>query len=305
MNFELRDLRRAIVASEYGSLRQAAGALHIQQSSLSRSLKDLEFAFGQTLFQRGRSGTSVTAEGLEFLEFARRIVTEAEELGEHFQDRRRGENGRLTVGVHASLSAGNLLATLAEHRSRAPGVEIRLVDGSSDRLVAGIRNATIDVAFAIGEHCSWKGASIPIWSERVVAAVAQSHTLSVRDALRWDELRGETLLLPENGPGVEFHTLIESRLGCEEASRVRHHDVGLDRTLSLVRAGWGIALVLEGATGAKFPGVTFHEICDPDGPTRLHFRACWRDTNTNPALRAFLDLLRERYPDFSGAAGVG
>lgn len=301
MNFELRDLRRAIVAAEYGSLRQAAGALHIQQSSLSRSLKDLEFAFGQELFQRGRSGTRLTAEGQEFLEFARRIVTEAEELGSHFQDRRRGENGQLTVGIHASLSAGNLLPTLAEHRSRAPGVDLHLVDGSSGRLMAGIRNATIDMAFVIGERCSRKEASIPIWSERVVAAVAQTHALSTRDTLRWDELRGETLLLPENGPGAELHKLIESRLGCERAPHVRHHDVGLDRTLSLVRAGWGIALVLEGATGAKFPGVTFHEICDPEGPTRLHFRACWRETNTNPALRPFLDLLRERYPDVTGA----
>jgi DNA-binding transcriptional LysR family regulator len=39
---ELRDMRWAITAAQYRSLRQAAEALNIRQSTLSRSLRRLE-----------------------------------------------------------------------------------------------------------------------------------------------------------------------------------------------------------------------------------------------------------------------
>jgi DNA-binding transcriptional LysR family regulator len=51
-----------------------------------------------------------------------------------------------------------------------------------------------------------------------------------------------------------------------------------------------------------YPGVTFREVHDASGPTRLNFRAYWRQANCNPSLRPFLDMLRERYPDIMGGA---
>ncbi|MGY4403561.1 DNA-binding transcriptional LysR family regulator [Bradyrhizobium sp. USDA 3315] len=79
----------------------------------------------------------------------------------------------------------------------------------------------------------------------------------------------------------------------------------LDRLLTLVGADRGLLLALEGATGAAYQGVTFREVHDAEGPTRLSFRAYWRQDNCNPSLRPFLDLLRERYPDLSAAPETG
>ena len=41
-----------------------------------------------------------------------------------------------------------------------------------------------------------------------------------------------------------------------------------------------------------------------DGPTRSNFAAYWSDANKNPALGAFLDILRERYPDLSPVVAI-
>jgi DNA-binding transcriptional LysR family regulator len=81
--------------------------------------------------------------------------------------------------------------------------------------------------------------------------------------------------------------------------RLVRHDVSLDRFLTLVAAGCGILLALEGATGVTYPGVIFREVHDAEGATRLNFVAYWRETNGNPSLRSFLGILRERYPDLS------
>ncbi len=303
MTVELRDLRWAITASQHRSLRQAAEALNIRQSTLSRGLRDLEYKLEATLFERTNGGTRPTIEGQEFLDAARRIVEETETITARLKTRSRGESGRLTIGVHASLSAGNLRATLLDHRRRFPDVETHLVDGSSDHLISDLASSAIDVAFVAENNPRWNDKSLSVWSERVVVALPEDHPLSSRDAVHWGELRHETLLLPQRGPGPEFLKLLVSKVGCSDPCRLLRHDVALDRFLTLVGAGWGILLALEGATGAVYPGVTFREVHDAEGPTRLNFRAYWRQVNCNPSLRPFLGLLRERYPDLLADPG--
>jgi hypothetical protein len=75
--------------------------------------------------------------------------------------RSRGESGRSAIGVHASLSAGNLRATLIEHRRRFPEVHNHLVDGSSNDLISNLANSNIDVAFVAGDHATWDAGRYP------------------------------------------------------------------------------------------------------------------------------------------------
>jgi Bacterial regulatory helix-turn-helix protein, lysR family len=70
----------ARTAAQYRSLRQAAEALNIWQSTLSRGLRDLEYQLGTVLFERTNGGTRPTIEGQELLETARRIVEETDGL---------------------------------------------------------------------------------------------------------------------------------------------------------------------------------------------------------------------------------
>jgi len=299
MRIELQDLRWAIVAAQYRSLRQGAEALNVRQSTLSRRLRSLEYKLEVQLFERTNGGTRPTIEGLEFLDAARRIIDETETIAARLKTRSRGESGRLTIGVHASLSAGNLRATLIEYRRRFPDVDTHLVDGSSGHLISDLSSFAIDIAFVAEGNPRWDGKSLPVWSERAVVAIPEGHPLSDRDTIPWADLKSESLLLPQRGPGPEFLKLIASKLGDHDQAKLIRHDVALDRLLTLVGAGWGILLALEGATGVAYPGVIFREVHDNDGPTRVNFRAFWRQTNCNPSLRPFLDMLRERYPDLS------
>ncbi|MCP1912532.1 DNA-binding transcriptional LysR family regulator [Bradyrhizobium elkanii] len=258
---------------------------------------------GNTLFERSNGGTRPTIQGQEFLDAARRIVGDTEALAARLKTHSLGESGRLKIGIHASLSAGNLRATLLDHRHRFPDVDTYLVDGARDHLISDLINSAIDVAFVAEANPRWRDRSLLVWSERVVVALPENHPLTARNVIHWGELRHETILLSQRGPGPQFDELLISKMGASDPCPVLRHDVALDRLLTLVGAGWGILLALEGATGVIYPGVTFREMHDADGPTRLNFRAYWRQANNNPSLRSFLDLLRERYPDLSAAPG--
>jgi DNA-binding transcriptional LysR family regulator len=299
VSVELRVLRWAVIAAQHRSLRQAAETLNVRQSTLSRGLRDLEHRLGAIVFERTNGGTRPTLAGKEFLDAARRIIQETEAITIRLQTRSRGESGRLTIGVHASLSAGDLRATLIEHHRRFPEVQTHLVDGSSDQLISDLASSTIDVAFVVEGNATWDGKSLPVWSERVVVALPEHHPLSNRGVLRWSDLEREKLLLPQRGPGSEFFKLLISKIGRSDPCDFLRHDVALDRLLTLVGSGWGILVALEGATGINYPGVTFREVHDVEGPTRLSFRAYWRQANCNPSLRAFLDVPCDRYPDLS------
>lgn len=146
---EFRELRWAIEAAQHRSLRQAAEALKVRQSSLSRRLRSLEHRLGTVLFDRTNGGTRPTIAGQEFLKAACRIVQDTEEVLVRLKLWSRGEGGRLTIGVHASLSAGNLRAALIEYQRRFPDVEMHLVDGSSDHLQSDLVNYSIDIAFVV------------------------------------------------------------------------------------------------------------------------------------------------------------
>jgi DNA-binding transcriptional LysR family regulator len=113
----------ALIAAQNRSLHRAAEVLNIRQSTLSQTLRGLEYDFGVVLFERTNDGTRPTIVGQEFLEGARRIVEETDAFNARIKTRSRGETGRLTIGVHVSLSTGNLRATLLEHHRRFPAID--------------------------------------------------------------------------------------------------------------------------------------------------------------------------------------
>jgi len=305
LNVELQDLKWAVTAAQHRSLKEAAQTLGIRQLTLSRRLADLEHRLGAVLFECTTGGTQPTMAGLEFIETSRGILDDVDAAVRRLKTRSRGEHGRLTIGVYASVAAGNLRATLAEHRRHFPKVDVYMVDGGHDRLMGELAARTIDVAIVSTCCPSWDGGALPLWSERVIMALPRAHPLTVCTPLSWPALANEPVLLTKRGPGPELERLLIGKLKRFGSQRIQRQDVSLDRLLSLVSVGYGVMLVLEGATGAHYDGVVYREVHDDDGPTRLNFMACWQEANSNPTLRPFLNLLRERYPDLSAATSPG
>lgn len=261
----------------------------------------MECRIGAVLFERTNGGTRPTIAGREFLAAAQHILAETDAALRKLKTRNRGENGRLTIGVYASLSTGNMYSTLVEHHRLFPEVEIYTVDGTHDQLLCGLTNHVIDVAIMTMCRSAWDGRVLPLWSERVIIALYERHPLAKKEVIHWSELAAEPILIPQHGLGPELERLLIAKLGDYGPQRILHQESGLDRLLSLVSAEYGALLMLEGATGVHYEGVTYREVRDEDGPTRLNFAAYWRQSNGNPTLTPFLAMLRQRYPDLSAA----
>ncbi|MBQ7455365.1 MAG: LysR family transcriptional regulator [Clostridia bacterium] len=72
----LQQLNYVIVISETGSLSRAAERLFIAQPTLTSAVKELEKEIGITIFNRSGKGMSLTADGMDFLPYARQVVAQ-------------------------------------------------------------------------------------------------------------------------------------------------------------------------------------------------------------------------------------
>lgn len=69
----LKQLNYVIEIAQSGSISEAAKNLYISQPSLSASVKELEDELGFEIFLRSSKGISISAEGMEFLSYARQV----------------------------------------------------------------------------------------------------------------------------------------------------------------------------------------------------------------------------------------
>ena len=79
-------MRYAVEVARAGSISRASETLYMNQPNLSRAIRDLEGTLGITLFERTARGMVPTPEGEVFLERARRILGEIDEMEAFYRE---------------------------------------------------------------------------------------------------------------------------------------------------------------------------------------------------------------------------
>lgn len=92
----LQQIRYVTMIAQAGSMNEAAKKLFISQPSLSGAIKELEKEVGIIIFSRTSKGVALTAEGEEFLGYARQILNQVELLEEKYLE---GNNVKKKFGV--------------------------------------------------------------------------------------------------------------------------------------------------------------------------------------------------------------
>ncbi len=146
---ELRHLRYFLAVGEALSFTKAASQLRVAQPALSRQVQDLEEEIGVDLFKRSPRGVTLTAEGKLFLELARDLLKRADESMDQVRSLARGDYGELHIGYAPSPTVEILPPALTAFQKAVPRVKVLLHDLSSDELIAGLQNGTLELAIMV------------------------------------------------------------------------------------------------------------------------------------------------------------
>src|SRR5216684_2378343 len=146
---ELRHLRYFLAVGEALNFTKAAAQLRVAQPALGRQMQDLEDEIGVDLMKRSPRGVTLTAEGKLFLEEVRELLKRADESVEKVRALARGEYGELHVGYAPSPTVEILPPALATFQKAVPRVKLLLHDLSSDELIIGLRDASLELAILV------------------------------------------------------------------------------------------------------------------------------------------------------------
>ncbi|MDK8875494.1 LysR family transcriptional regulator [Paracoccus sp. SSJ] len=286
---EFRHLRYFVASAEHGSFRKAGAAIGVQESAISRRVRDLEDRLGASLFHRHNAGVCLTFAGRRFLRRARQIIRNLGEGANDIAAAGRAENGCVRIGIYSSIASGFLAELLHSYGRRHGDVRIELVDGNPDEHVAAIRQFRLDVAFLTGDR-DWPACDrAHLWCERVFVVLPDQHPLAARAELTWPDLAEEPFIVSEAAPGQEIHDhLVRELAALGRHPEIQVQSVGRDNLLPLVAIGRGLTLVSEAMTVALLPGITYRPITDEILP----FSAVWSPINDNPAFRRFLSMAK-------------
>ncbi|CBV43779.2 LysR family transcriptional regulator [Halomonas elongata] len=122
-----------IRVAEMGSFTRAAVALAWPRATVSLAVRRLEETLGVRLLHRTTRKVRLTPDGERFLQRARTLVAEAEELERLFRQPSEEATGRLVVDVPSRVARRLVAPALGQLLARHPRLQVVL--GSSDRHV--------------------------------------------------------------------------------------------------------------------------------------------------------------------------
>src|SRR5438309_10498407 len=243
---ELRHLRYFVAVAEALNFTKASARLRVAQPALSRQMTDLEEEIGVDLMKRSPRGVTLTAEGRLFLDEVRELLKRADESVEKVRALARGEYGELHVGYAPSPTVEILPPALAAFQKAVPRVKVLLHDLSSDELIAGLQNATLELAVMVRQPVGDETAGIQFELLRtypLCVAMTATHPFARLKSVSLDKLAAEPLVGFRRKDYPEYNRSLERLFASVHAKpRIAVECDSASSLITEVEAGHGVAL---------------------------------------------------------------
>jgi DNA-binding transcriptional LysR family regulator len=133
----LQQLRYVIEVAECGSINAASQNLYVSQPTLSAAIKEVERDLGIEVFNRTNRGITPTAEGIEFIGYARQVLAQMDLLEGRY-DRNAAETNFFSVSAqHYAFSVAAFIDLCEE--SDAESYEFHMRETRTGEIIDDVR----------------------------------------------------------------------------------------------------------------------------------------------------------------------
>ncbi len=255
----MRQLRYFVEIIEAGSYKLAAERLYVAQSALSRQIKELEAALQVQLLLRDTKPLKMTPSGQAFYDGAKQVLSRVGETVMHARLADRGARGTLRLLHSSSVPLGaRIMQPLQAYLRGHPGVTVDISQASSENQGAEVEAGRADVGLVrLPTHRKFPGLRLrELYAEPLVLAVAASHRLAGQAAVEAGALRDEPFVsMPNAAQGGLSYRVAEMCVKNGFVPRAAAATSRKTTLLSLVQAGFGVAIVPAGMDAIAPPGV--------------------------------------------------
>jgi LysR family hydrogen peroxide-inducible transcriptional activator len=290
LRFNLRDLEYLVALDEEGHFHRAAQRCFVSQPPLSGQIKKLEDSLGVALVERSSRQVCMTEAGREVAAQARRVLAEARGVNEVAAAFRDPLAGRLQVGMIPTVAPYLLRLFIPPLQQRLPELRLFLHEHQTAVLLEKLRRAELDLLIlalpASGEDLVQQ----ELYREPFLLAVPAGHALARRRRVDLEDLRGEEVLLLEEGHCLRGQALDVCLLaGASEYAGFR--GTSLETLRQMVVEGIGMTLMPRLAVSGG-NGVRYLAFAEP-APSRSIGLVYRRHSPRQPAFTAIAEVVRQ------------
>ena len=293
---ELRHLRYFLAVAEELHFARAAERLHIEQSPLSRAIKELEVELGAQLFVRTSRSTRLTLAGKLLMESAPRVFLALEQARESVKAGANGFHGQLRIALSDGITPSRLPALLARCREEDPETEVRLFEVPLAQQLSGLRDDLYDVGFSMADEVGDGIIIEPAWEDELMVAMPARHELLAHRRVPLDEVLQHPLVLGDpavcEGHAKQIDRILRKQ---DREPLIEQYVATFDVMMTFVSAG--LALGLAGAAhiaSSREPGVVGRPLAGKSPMLTTYLLR--RDAEPSQALARFIERVEALGP---------
>lgn len=198
-------LKHIVAVDLHGSISAAARALSLTQSTVSRSVADVETEIGYALFDRRARDVIATERGRPFINRAARIISDLDQFSADARASRETGDTLIRVGVSPASMQGLINNAIRELCLRDAALRVHLEAASAASGVRALRRGDIDILVAPERDMANDAAFsvTQLGALRTHLFTRSQHPLAMKPAISRADLTAYPVIAPDR---MSWHT---------------------------------------------------------------------------------------------------
>ena len=251
----IKQLKYLCAVAEHKHFSKAAAACHVTQSTLSVAIQGLESQLGVVVFERNKKTVLITPLGEKLLHQARGILGAVEDFVSLARANEGALSGEIRLGVIPTIGPFILPAVLKDLRKSYPKLKLYLKEELSAQFMLKLQQVRLDLIMLAFPYAMPEMETVSLFRDEFLLCLPPGHKLEKAKQVKQQQLRGESLLLLEEGHCLRDHALEACKLQSADTDLV-YQGTSLHTLVQMVANGLGVTLLPEMAVQANVLGDT-------------------------------------------------
>lgn len=245
---------------------KAGERIFVSQSTLSKSIRNMEEELHVKLIDRNAKTFTLTSEGKLFVEYAERILRFYDSQLRDFKLCLASVDKTLNVGIPPSAGTAYFFSVIRDFMQLCSDVKLNPIEVTSKGIVDALNKDDLDIGVVLEPFHDDNLITKKAFTSYVMACVNEKHPLAEKETVRFSELVNEPIIMITKD--FMFHDLVMERFANEGITpNIVFETSQWDLEYEMISENYGIGflpeVLLSKQRGGNVKGI---KIIDPEFP---------------------------------------
>ncbi len=238
-------LEYIVAVDTYRSFVMAAKKCFVTQPTLSMQIQKLEEDLGVKLFDRSRQPVIPTEIGVEIIEQARIIISEAAKVKEIIEDKNNEIGGELSLGIIPTVAPYLAPKFLGNFLEKYPKVKLTIAELQTETIISQLKSGILDCGI-LATPLEQNGlVELPLYYENFVAYLSKTSPLFKKKAILPIDLADDKLWLLNEGHCMRNQILNICKYKKISNAQLEYNTGSIETLIRMVDGNNGVTILPE------------------------------------------------------------